>query len=73
MIDDEDIAEECHTWIRSQDGKIIPLKFKEFVEQKLLINSRIIKKKTISKATAVRWLNVLGYTFQSQKQGKKIF
>ncbi|CAB4417188.1 unnamed protein product [Rhizophagus irregularis] len=69
LIDDEDIAVKCHTWIRSQDGTTTPLKFKEFVEQKLLINSGITKKKTIAKATATRWLNVLGYSFQSQKQG----
>ncbi|POG72245.1 hypothetical protein GLOIN_2v1773911 [Rhizophagus irregularis DAOM 181602=DAOM 197198] len=37
--------------------------------QKLLINSGITKKKTIAKATSTRWLNVLGYSFQSQKQG----
>jgi hypothetical protein len=70
LIDDEDIAEKCHTWIRSQGGKITPIKFKEFVEQKLLINTGIMKKKTISTATASRWLNVLGYFFQSHKQGK---
>ncbi|CAB4406774.1 unnamed protein product [Rhizophagus irregularis] len=69
LIDDEDIAVKCHTWIRSQGGTTTPLKFKEFVEQKLLINSGITKKKTIAKATATRWLNVLGYSFQSQKQG----
>jgi hypothetical protein len=46
------------------------LKFKEFVEEELLVNSGILKKKTIGIATAARWLNVLGYFFQSQKQGK---
>jgi hypothetical protein len=70
LIDDEDIAEECHTWIRSQGGKTTPLKFKEFIEEKLLVNSGITKKKTISTETATRWLNVLGYFFQSQKQGE---
>ena len=69
MIDDEDIAEKCHIWIRSQGGTTTPLKFKEFIEQKLLINLGIIKKKTISVTTATRWLNILGYFFQSQKQG----
>jgi hypothetical protein len=72
LIDDEDIVKECHTWIQSQGGITTPLKFKEFVEQKLLVNSGIIKKKTISMKTAARWLNILGYTFQSQKQGKKL-
>ncbi|CAI2194908.1 19739_t:CDS:2, partial [Funneliformis geosporum] len=65
---DEDIAEKCHVWIRSQGGITTSLKFKEFVEQELLINSGITKKKTISKITATRWLNVLGYFFQSQEQ-----
>ncbi|CAI2197823.1 876_t:CDS:2, partial [Funneliformis geosporum] len=67
LIDDEDIAEKCHTWIRSQSGTTTPLKFKEFVEEKLLVNSGILKKKTISIATAACWLNVLRYSFQSQK------
>ena len=44
IIDDEDAAEKCHTWIRSQGGTITPLKFKEFVENKLLVNSGIMKK-----------------------------
>ncbi|CAG8722282.1 5304_t:CDS:1, partial [Ambispora leptoticha] len=45
-----------------------PLKFKEFIKEKLLVNSGILKKNIISIATAARWLNVLGYFFQSQKQ-----
>ncbi len=69
LIDDEDIVKKCHMQIWSQGGKITSLKFKDFVEQKLLINSGIMKKKTISTETAMRWLNVLGYFFQSQKQG----
>ena len=70
LIDDEDIAEKCHIWIRFQGGTTTPLKFKEFVENKLLVDSGVMRKKTISMATATRWLNVLGYFFQSQKQGK---
>lgn len=70
LIDDEDIAERCNIWIRSQGGITTPLKFKEFVEQNLLIDSGIMRKKTIGIATATRWLNVLGYFFQAQKQGK---
>jgi len=45
LIDDEDIAKECYTWIRAQSETITPLKFKEFIENKLLVNSGIIKKK----------------------------
>lgn len=55
-------------WIRFQGGTTTPLKFKEFVEQKLRVDSGIMKKKSISVATATRWLNILGYFFQSQKQ-----
>jgi len=73
LIDEEDIAEECHTCIRSQGGTTTSLKFKEFIEQKLLINTGITRKKTICIETAARWLNVLGYFFQSQKQGKPFF
>ena len=69
LIDDEDIVEQCHVWIRSQGGTTTPHKFKEFVDQKLLVNLGITKKKTISVTTATRWLNILGYFFQSQKQG----
>ncbi|CAI2191986.1 12355_t:CDS:1, partial [Funneliformis geosporum] len=45
LIDDEDIAEKCYVWIRSQGGITTLLKFKEFVEQELLINSGITKRK----------------------------
>ena len=72
MVDDEDIAEKCHIWIRSRGGTTTPLKFKEFVEEELLVNSGILKN-NIGIATAVRWLNVLGYFFQSQKQGTNEF
>ncbi|CAI2180525.1 12899_t:CDS:2 [Funneliformis geosporum] len=68
LIDDENIVEQYHTWIRSQGGITTPLKFKEFVENKLLVDSGITKK-TISAATATRWLNILSYFFKSQKQG----
>lgn len=69
LIDDEDTAERCKVLVRSQDGTITPLKFKEFIEEKLLVDTGIIKKKTITLRTAERWLNVLGYFYQSQKQG----
>lgn len=67
LIDDEDIAERCHMWIRSQKG-VTPSKFKEFVEKKLLKDSGITKNKSISLVTASRWLNVLGYKFQQNRQ-----
>ncbi|CAJ0851296.1 13431_t:CDS:1, partial [Entrophospora sp. SA101] len=68
IIDDEDIAEKCHMWIRSQGGTITPLKFKNFVEQQLLVESGITKTKGISVKTATRWLNILGYFFQKNRQ-----
>src|SRR6266498_4394865 len=69
LVDDEDIAEKCQTWIRNQGGHTTPIKFKEFVEQILLPETGITKQKTISDSTARRWLNVLGFFNQQQKQG----
>ena len=68
LIDDEDIAETCHKWIRSQGGTTTPAKFKEFVDQKLFIEKGITKNKNISIKTASRWLNVLGYHYQKNRQ-----
>jgi len=69
LIDDEDVAEKCHVWIRDQNYKVTPIKFKEFIEQNLLVQLGMNKKKTINISTAVRWLHILGYTKQRQKQG----
>ncbi len=69
LVDDEDIAEKCQTWIRNQGGHTTPIKFKEFVEQILLPETGITKQKTISNSTAKRWLNVLGFFHQQQRQG----
>ncbi|CAJ0838087.1 12669_t:CDS:2 [Entrophospora sp. SA101] len=63
LIDDEDIAEKSHLWIRSQGGTTTPTKFKEFIEQNLLLDTGTTKK-SMSITTASRWLNVLGYTFK---------
>ena len=68
LIDDEDVAEKCHVWIRDQNYKVTPIKFKEFIEQNLLVQLGINKKKTINISTAVRWLHILGYTKQRQRQ-----
>ncbi|PKY61465.1 hypothetical protein RhiirA4_431830 [Rhizophagus irregularis] len=46
-----------------------PKKFKEFVEQTLLPETGITKQKTISDSTTRRWLNVLGFFHQQQRQG----
>ncbi|PKY56955.1 hypothetical protein RhiirA4_508603 [Rhizophagus irregularis] len=69
LIDDEDVAEKCHVWIRNQNYKVTPIKFKKFIEQNLLTQLGVSKKKTIDVSTAVRWLHILGYTKQRQKQG----
>src|SRR6266498_4500852 len=45
------------------------IKLKEFVKQILLPETGITKQKTISNSTAKRWLNVLGFFHQQQRQG----
>ena len=69
MVDDEDVAEKCVNLIHNQGEYTTPTKFKEFVEQTLLSETGITKQKTISDSTARRWLNVLGFFNQQQKQG----
>ncbi|GBC35738.2 hypothetical protein RIR_jg20284.t1 [Rhizophagus irregularis DAOM 181602=DAOM 197198] len=65
----DDVAEKCHIWIHNQNYKVTPIKFKKFIEQNLLTQLGVSKKKTIDVSTAVRWLNIFGYTKQRQKQG----
>ena len=67
IIDDEDIAERCRMWIRMNGNHTIPHRFKEFVQESLL--PEIGANKTISTRTARRWLKILGYHYQQQKQG----
>jgi hypothetical protein len=67
IIDDEDTAEKCHTWIRANGGHTTPHQFKEFVQESLFPGTGI--NKTISISTVRRWLNILGYHYQQQKQG----
>lgn len=69
LVDDEDVAAKCQAWIRSQGGHTTPKKFKEFVKQTLLLKTGITKQKTISDSTSRRWLNVLGFFHQQQRQG----
>ena len=52
IIDDEDIAERCHTWIRINGSHTTPHRFKEFVQESLL--PEIGTNKTISTRTARR-------------------
>jgi len=35
IIDDEDVAEKCHIWIRNQNFNATPTTFKKFIEQEL--------------------------------------
>jgi len=58
----------CHKWIRANGSHTTPHQFKEFV-QDILLPKAGINKNTISLSTARRWLNVLGYYYQQQKQG----
>jgi len=69
LIDDEDVAEKCQVWIREKNYHATPSSFKTFIEQNLLPNIGIAKKKDISLSTAKRWLNILGYTFKLHHQG----
>ena len=50
IIDDEDIAERCHTWIHANRSHTTPHRFKEFVQESLLPGMGI--NKTISISTA---------------------
>ena len=36
IIDDEDTAEKCHTWIHVNRSRAMPHQFKEFVQESLL-------------------------------------
>jgi hypothetical protein len=54
VIDDEDVAEKCHVWIRKQNFNTTPALFKKFIEDELLPNIRISKKKTITLMTTTR-------------------
>ena len=67
IIDDEDTAEKCHTWIRANGGHTTLHQFKEFVQELLFPGMSI--NKTISVSTVRRWLNIIGYHYQQQKQG----
>jgi len=69
LVDDEDIAEKCQSWVRQQNFNVTAPKFKEYIEQDLLPNIGIAKKKTISLTTARRWLNILGYSYQRYHLG----
>jgi hypothetical protein len=52
LIDDEDVAEKCQVWIREKNYHATPSSFKTFIEQNLLPNIGIAKKKDISLSTA---------------------
>ncbi|CAI2189988.1 8072_t:CDS:2 [Funneliformis geosporum] len=44
LIDDEDIANRCKTWIRLQNDGVIPKAFKDFIENTLFVGMNITKK-----------------------------
>ena len=56
LIDDEDIANKCKTWIRSQGEGVTPKTFKDFVEKILLNEIGIIKRKSILYIISIRLL-----------------
>ncbi|CAG8762868.1 2910_t:CDS:2, partial [Rhizophagus irregularis] len=57
-----------HNRLPVSRGTTTLLKFKEFVEQKLLANSGITKKKPITMKTAARWLNVLSIYYDGHER-----
>ncbi|EXX54095.1 hypothetical protein RirG_237730 [Rhizophagus irregularis DAOM 197198w] len=69
VIDDEDVAERCHIWIRKQNFNTTPATFKKFVENELFPAIGIAKEKSITIMTTTRWLKVLGYSFQQYRRG----
>ncbi|CAB4429570.1 unnamed protein product [Rhizophagus irregularis] len=54
IIDDEDVAERCHIWIRKQDFKATPALFKKFIETELFPSIGITREKSIALITAAR-------------------
>ncbi|RHZ80240.1 hypothetical protein Glove_138g30 [Diversispora epigaea] len=42
LVDDEDIVNKCHIWIKMQGESITPVKFKEYIENSLLIDCNIL-------------------------------
>jgi len=68
IIDNEDIADMCYKWIRNNKSHTTLHQFKEFV-QNILLPKTGINKNVISISTARRWLNILRYYYQQQKQG----
>lgn len=54
IIDDEDVAEKCHSWIRNQNFKVTPAAFKKFIENELFPSIGIAKEKSITLMTATR-------------------
>ncbi|CAB4421001.1 unnamed protein product [Rhizophagus irregularis] len=54
VIDDEDVAERCHIWIRKQNFNTTPATFKKFVENELFPAIGIAKEKSITIMTATR-------------------
>ncbi|POG57683.1 hypothetical protein GLOIN_2v1791456 [Rhizophagus irregularis DAOM 181602=DAOM 197198] len=54
IIDDEDVAERCHIWIRKQDFKATPALFKKFIETELFPSIGITREKSIALMTAAR-------------------
>uniref|UniRef100_U9SS71 Uncharacterized protein n=2 Tax=Rhizophagus irregularis TaxID=588596 RepID=U9SS71_RHIID len=54
VIDDEDVAERIHIWIRKQNFNTTPTTFKKFVENELFPAIRIAREKSITIMTATR-------------------
>ncbi|RHZ86205.1 hypothetical protein Glove_53g58 [Diversispora epigaea] len=54
-IDDEDIVNKCHTWIKMQGESITPVKFKEYIENSLLIDCNKVLRKGVESSQPDEW------------------
>ncbi|PKK60770.1 hypothetical protein RhiirC2_792843 [Rhizophagus irregularis] len=55
VIDDEDVAERCHIWIRKQNFNTTPATFKKFVENELFPAIGIAREKSITIMIAMKY------------------
>lgn len=69
-LDNEDVFQACRAWLVSQElGTVTPDGFHRAINQEILPRLIISLSKDISRATAYRWLRVLGYKNRNQRRG----
>ena len=77
LVQDEDIAERCHEYLRSiEKNKCCPKNFQEFVNTNLLQQSELTRtwwaageKKSITIKTARAWMRQLGFNRKLNTKG----